>query len=592
MPVYRRYIYHSTYTMKRLPFLILLLLSSELPAQTSFCPDDPPNNPFLADSPWPIYHRNNYAQASTCITGPLPGDSLQIKTKTEIQGGTSPWVYLSDAYPGGQRALLYSNATHVFKLIDEGDRIVAADSLRIDFDPIASFGWNFLLTKDRNWYTYDPKYDPETGQSTKLIKLTDADPNDPYSEIIELDRFDFGSYDINRVQHFSLNYRGQIVFNSENDESKGYATLGIISPDLDLLDTFRYSTEPGEIVHHNAFPIDENNSLYVVTTSRLICFTWDGNELAIAWEAAYDFVGDGPTGSFAEGSGTTPSLMGWGADNDQLVVLADGHAQNNLVAFWRNLPADWAGFPGEDIRLAGKIQIPNASSFSSTFQSIENSPTVNGYSVAIAQFNGFLGYDCENVKGVQKFTWDQQLNRFQLDWTNDQLNMNGVLTYSSGANLLYGSGKEEDCNYYYYGLNWDTGELELRYQLGPEGTFLDDPFYDGGNANIIDEEGNIYFPGGGSIIKVEIVERAISSTTKPREPITYFSPTPNPAQAYLNLPVEKGEAYTVQIHNVKGELLYQEASQQLLNIEWLPAGLYLITLTKSGEQQIGKFVKW
>lgn len=583
--------YHSTYTMKLLPFVFLLLFTIELSAQTSFCLDDPPKNPFLADSPWPIYHRNNYAQASTCLTGPLPGDSLRIKAKTEIQGGTSPWVYLSDTYPGGQRALLYSNATHVFKLIDEGDKIVTADSLRIDFDPIASFGWNFLLTKDRIWYTYDPKYDPESGQSTKLIKLTDTDPNDPYSDIIELDRFDFGDYDINRVQHFSLNYNGQIVFNSENDESKGYATIGIISPDLELLDTLRYPTEPREIVHHNAFPIDEDNSFYIVTTSRLICFGWDGAKLSKMWEAAYDFVNDGPTGSFAEGSGTTPSLMGWGEGNDQLVVLADGHAQNNLVAFWRDLPTDWTGIPGEDIRLAGKIQIPNASSFSNTFQSIENSPTVHDYSVAIAQFNGFLGYDCENVKGVQKFTWDQQLNRFQLDWTNDQLNMNGVLTYSSGANLLYGSGKEEDCHYYYYGLNWDTGELELRQLLGPEGTFLNDPFYDAGNANIIDEEGSIYFPGGGSLVKVEIVQRAVSSTNNRGKEISYFTPTPNPARSFLQLPIADPENYSIQIHNVKGELLYQEISQPVLNIEWLPAGLYFITLKKGGEQQIGKFVK-
>ncbi len=578
--------------MKLLPFFFLLLLFIESSAQTSFCPDDPPINSFLADSPWPIYHRNNYAQASTCITGPLPGDSLRIKAKTEIQGGTSPWVYLSDTYPGGQRALLYSNATHVFKLIDEGDKIIAADSLRIDFDPIASFGWNFLLGKDRSWYTYDPKYDPETGQSTKLIKLTDANIDDPYSEIIELDRFDFADYGINRVQHFSLNYNGQIVFNSENDESKGYAIVGIISPNLELLDTLRYPTEPGEIVHHNAFPIDENNSFYIITTTRLICFSWDGTQLSKAWEAAYDFVNDGPTGSFAEGSGTTPSLMGWGTGNDQLVVLADGHAQNNLVAFWRDMPTDWTGIPGEDIHLAGKIQIPNASSFSNTFQSIENSPTVHGYSVAIAQFNGFLGYDCENVKGVQKFTWDQQLNQFQLDWTNDQLNMNGVLTYSSGADLLYGSGKEEDCNYYYYGLNWNTGELELRQLLGPEGTFLNDPFYDAGNANIIDEEGNIYFPGGGSLVKVEIVQRAVSSTNNLVQEISYFTPTPNPARSSLLLPIEDGETYTVQIHTINGELRYQATRQPLLNIEWLPAGLYLVTLTKAGEQQIGKFVKW
>ncbi|MEL7427194.1 MAG: hypothetical protein AAFN81_29650, partial [Bacteroidota bacterium] len=91
-----------------------LLFALNLNAQTTFCPDDPPVNSFLADSPWPTYHRNNYAQASTCLRGPEPGDSLRIVARTNIQGGTSPWVYLTDRYSSGERALIQSNATHIF----------------------------------------------------------------------------------------------------------------------------------------------------------------------------------------------------------------------------------------------------------------------------------------------------------------------------------------------------------------------------------------------------------------------------------------------------------------------------------------------
>lgn len=292
-----------------------------LSAQTTFCPNDPPVNSFLADSPWPIYHRNNYAQASTCLRGPMPGDSLAITVKTRITGGTSPWAYLSEKYPGGEQVLLYSNATHVYKLIDDGSGIYTIDSLRIDFDPITSFGWNFLLAKNKIWYTYDPKYDPEEGKFTRLFKLADSDITDPYSEIIVLDTFDFGDYGINRVQAFSLNYDGHIVFNSENNLEAGYATMGVISQDFTLLDTLQYATFPDEIVHHNAFPTDENNSCFVVTTHRLIKFGWDGGSLYLDWEAPYDFVADGPTGNFAEGSGTTPTLVGWGTGNDKLVGL-------------------------------------------------------------------------------------------------------------------------------------------------------------------------------------------------------------------------------------------------------------------------------
>ena len=160
----------------------------------------------------------------------------------------------------------------------------------------------------------------------------------------------------------------------------------------------------------------------------------------------------------------------------------------------------------KDIRLADVIKIPYAKSFSNKFQSIENSPTVHGYDVAIAQFNGFLGYDCKNYKGVQKFRWNSTRRKFDLQWATDQINMNGVLTYSSGSNLLYGSGKEEDCNYYYYGLNWDTGEVELKLLLGAEQRFPKDPFYDQGVNHIIDENGSIYFSGSRSLVKLEKIK--------------------------------------------------------------------------------------
>ena len=560
----------------------LLFGISELSGQTSFCPDDPPINPFLVDSPWPTYHRNSYRQASTCLPGPTSADSLVVRAKAQIQGGTSPWTYLSEVYPTGERVLLNSNATHVFKIIDTGTALLTVDSMRIDFDPLASFGWNFLLTKDRVWFTYDPKYDPEANQFTRLFKLGDEDPQDPYSEIVQLDELNLGDWGLNRVQHFALNYEGHIVFNSENDEEKGHATVGIISQNFEMLDTLHYATSPDEITHHNAFPIDENNTFYITTNKRIIAFGWNGEELAILWQAPYDFVGDGPTGTFAEGSGTTPTLLGWGDGNDQLVVMSDGHAQNNLLGFWREIPSDWEGIPGEDMRFAGKISLPAAVSFSNTFQSIENSPCAYGYSIGIAQFNGFLGYDCENIKGVQKITWDTEAHEFRIDWSTTEINMNGILTYSAGSNMVYCSGKEADCNYYYYGLNWDNGELVLRKLLGPEGTFLDDPFYDGGNGNVIDEKGNIYFAGGASLVKVERVDRPTSQ----QNPLEEFSGPlffPNPVTDRINLSPQLSQGAKVSIFNSLGQrILSTKSYHSPILVEDLATGAYHLVFEEKG----------
>jgi hypothetical protein len=78
-----------------------------------------------------------------------------IKSKVNLVGGTSPWMYISEPYPNGKRAMYYSNATYVYKLVDNGTSIVTADSLRIDFN-LVDFGWNFLITNNKTWFNCDP----------------------------------------------------------------------------------------------------------------------------------------------------------------------------------------------------------------------------------------------------------------------------------------------------------------------------------------------------------------------------------------------------------------------------------------------------
>lgn len=582
--------------------ICLLLIGQNVAGQISFCPDDPPNNPWLADSPYPIYHRNSYAQASTCIPGIQPGDSVAVKLRRDITGGTSPWVYLSEKYPDGERTLLYSNSTHVFKFIDNGTGLVAVDSLRLDFNTLGSNGYNHLLTKNKIWFSYEPTYDPANDQYSRLFKFTDADTTDAYSNIIALDTLNFGDYGINRVNMYNLNYDGQIVWYSEKDPERNVAYAGVIDQNFTMLDILEFATLPNERVNHNSISVDENNSFYIVTSHRLIQFAWTGTELTIGWEAMYDFVNDGPTGNFAYGSGTTPTLMGWGAGNDQLVVVADGHANNNLVAFWRELPEDWTGIPGRPLHFADAIPIPNAQSFSNLFQSIENSPTAYGYEIAIAQFNGFLGYGCDNNKGVSKFLWNEDSNRFQLEWTNDTVNMNGVLAYSSGSNLLYGTGKEIDCVYYYYGLDWDSGSLNLKLQLGPEEDFPDDPFYDQGVNHIIDEDGSIYFSGSRSLIKLERIvleEDASPDGNEEDEDIAEnpessgFLVYPNPTSDQVYFQNINLDEYIVELFSLNGRFLgnLNSIDNRTISMATFPDGIYYLVLRNDISKLEWKIIK-
>jgi hypothetical protein len=551
-----------------------VLLISDLAAQDPFCPGDPPVNPYLADSPWPTYHRNGYRQKSTCIAGPVPGDSLRVKVRANLNGRTSPWTYISDRYADGSRVLLQSNATHVFKFRDTPEGIETIDSLRIDFDPITSFGWNFILAKDKIWYTYYPKYDPESNEYTRLFKLTDADTLDPLSDIVALDTFNFGGHGIGRVQLLALNHNGELVFNP--------GLVGVISADLVLLDTLQFASFPGEITYHNAFPVEENNAFYIVTTHRMMRFDWSGTELSLAWQSLYDFVFDGPNGSFAEGSGTTPTLLGWGAGNDKLVVVCDGHARNNAVAFWRELPEGWTGVPGMDIHFADSIQLPAAGTFSNIFQSIENSPCAFGYDFAMAQFNGFLGQPCMTRKGVQKVHWDTLSNALSIAWSDTSININGVLTYSEGSNLVYGSGKEADCNYYYYGLDWNTGGVVMRTLLGPEqGAFFLNVFDDGGNGNVIDEEGNIWYTGGSSLVKLEVVEQTVQVADAPLGS-GQIRLVPNPASTSVRIDLPMGGATSViMVNDLLGRKVRSipfVGGTCVLDVSTMPVGAYALSV--------------
>ncbi len=559
-----------------LAILLTFYCATDVYSQTSFCPNDPPLNPWLADSPYPIYHRNSYAQASTCIEGIQPNDSISIKMRRDISGGTSPWIYLSDEYPNGERTILYSNSTHVFKFIDNGTDLITIDSLRLDFNTLQSNGYNHLLTKNKIWFSYEPTYDPTNNQYSQLFKFSDADTTNPYSPIIVLDTLDFGDYGINRVNMYNLNYNGEIVWYSEEDVVNNIAYAGVIDQNFNMLDTLVFNRLPNERINHNSISVDENNTFYIVTSHRLIAFDWNGTDLTIGWEALYDFVNDGPTGNFAYGSGTTPTLMGWGAGNDKLVVVADGHANNNLVAFWRELPPGWTGIPGMPVRLADSIAIPNAQSFSNLFQSIENSPTAYGYDIAIAQFNGFLGYDCNNYKGVSKFRWDTNANQFNLEWTNNNFNMNGVLSYSSGGNLVYGTGKELDCNYYYYGLNWDNGNLELQLLLGLEENFPDDPFYDQGVNHIIDEDGSIYFSGSRSLVKLQRHAAPLSTDDfgHVEYEIIFY---PNPTNSIVRIGGLALDGIEYRVYAIDGRLLKHSVIQnQQIDLTGASNGILLV----------------
>ena len=112
--------------------------------------------------------------------------------------------------------------------------------------------------------------------------------------------------------------------------------------------------------------MDEKGGIYVVTNKRMHKLVWTGSRLSDAeangaWSSPYDAPEDAvpPIVKFEPGSGSTPTLMGFGKNADRLVVITDGSRRMNLVAFWRDeIPQDFVQQDGtQSRRIAGQIPV-------------------------------------------------------------------------------------------------------------------------------------------------------------------------------------------------------------------------------------------
>jgi hypothetical protein len=547
-----------------------LMLTFQVSGQTNFCPNDPPPNPFLANSPWPIMHRNSFAQQSTCLRAPSIGDSLTVRHCRAPFGRTSTWLYFTEKYSNGKRAILGSSATHIFKAVDDSLGLRVIDSLRLDFNTL-DYSWNHLLLKNRVWISYD--YD-DINNVNKVYKFTDQDTTNIYSKIIALDTIILPNTVLGKATLFNVTQDGWIAFNTTG------GTFGVIKPDFSQVISLNLPLTAGEISYHNNFSVDTDNSMYVVTTKKMIKLKWNNPNLTIEWTSPYDFVGNGPTATLAKGSGTTPTLVGWGNGNDKLVVVADGHSPNNLVAFWRDtLPSGWTPISGQDTRVAGIVNLTGFQNLNNGLQSVENSICVNDYDMSLAQFNGFT-YGCTNAKGVIKCRWNTTTNTLSLIWNNTSVNFNNALTYSSKSNLVYGNGKETDCNYYFYGLNWNTGDLVIRKRLGTSEDYNDQ----GCNISINDDNSLVEPTSTGFIqIKYSNLLTTGINPVMSENPVYKIFPNPINSQRLLNLKMDnlRDLPAIFEIYNSLGQIMISERitwTNSQINISQLQNGVHYYRL--------------
>lgn len=454
-------------------FVCIFLISfSNLYAQL------PPENSFLIDSPFPAVHNGSYRQGNTNLRGLQKGDKLNISFAETPKNRVSPWALYSNKYPNGEYTVWGSTSTHIFKAISTKSDFEVVSEYKIDNNPwMNDLSWSLLMLQDNKVLTYDDNI---------LFLFGEEDPTDPRSQIVLLKKITMPK-EIKSLSKLCRLYDGTIAFASQD------GLIGIIdSKDFSLKSTYQISLERGEKAYHNDYAADEDGNIYMTTTKKMLALQWNGRNILPKWEIYMDFGGNR-----FQGIGTTPTLLGSG-DNDKLVCVVDSNTPARMLVFWRDeIPEDWIGIEGSHRRLASSIDLPNTQPAKMFMAAVENSPSAYGYQIACAQYNGFLGQSCDTKKGVYKLEWETETNTMQLLWYRDDINLNNVLMYSSASNAIYGSGRENDCNYYYYVIDWVTGEIVEKFLLGSDKRF-DDP----GNANIIGPDRSIIYNSKKGMIRL------------------------------------------------------------------------------------------
>ncbi|MEH6569341.1 MAG: hypothetical protein V7709_09710 [Halioglobus sp.] len=278
---------------------------------------------------------------------------------------------------------------------------------------------------------------------------------------------------IEKILGLSMTYDGYIV-------AAANGAVIVANRDLEVVD---YKLFPGEHVE-NSIAVDEDNGIYVVTSVNMHKLVWTGESISQesadgAWSTGYDVMPEGEAlsmGAASHGSGTTPALMGFGDDEDKLVIISDGNPDNaQIVAFWRDeIPTEFKQKAGTKSRRIAD-QIP----FTLSKTTVEASPTVYGYGVLVVNStypepgpisldlisNAFLaGTTRKAPTGIQKYEWQTATNRFVESWAIAEVDNTDWMppAVSSANGLVYIANKQND-TYEYFAADWITGEKKATW---------------------------------------------------------------------------------------------------------------------------------
>ncbi|MGW4246848.1 hypothetical protein [Nocardia sp. NPDC004722] len=470
----------------------------------------PPPNPYLAADKYAVTHLDS-AQSDS-FPDPVPRGTFRIDPKQMPRVPTGPvniitlastspqyrWISSSqgvryvDVSNGGFREVAAMNTPgskdlspqQLDQVLDQNftstEQIQTAvrEDWGIDWTRLIN-GVYGLVDKDNRVYY--------TTQDSRLLVfgLKNKDrPEDGIELAGQIDLKPFLSKDATEFGHpegvvgVNMTYDGHLIVVSNH---------GVIALDRDLTGTpQRIEFGSGETVS-NSMAIDDENGIYVASDKVMRKIVWTGAKLSTdeadgAWSSPYDFGRQPPTVKFGIGTGSTPTLMGYGKDKDELVVITDGSDHMRLVAFWRNkIPEGFQQRPGtKSDRIADQAEVSaGLPDPKPEFIQSEQSVVVNGYGAFVVQNIGAGGAPDRLTDvlangpvdapphGMQRFEWDPKAHRWNSVWARgDVVSTSMVPAVSTTSGMVFVNGYSKADGWEVTGLDWKTGETLHRTIFG------------------------------------------------------------------------------------------------------------------------------
>lgn len=523
-----------------------------LPAQAAL-----PQNPWLADSPWPITHQHPYAPGGSPYAGPTSAASLGNPQHVDT-GLVNITLAMSPQYSNGNRVYWGSNISSVYKLAVVNGKLTKLASINKPGNALGS-----LKTPTNGAYTLvDRQNTFYTVQGTNILAYRDSQAGNINSSIVLSKQITLPSSLVSSddaIVGLNLLWDGNLAFATR----KG--VVGVVSPTTQVVKGLVLGDGSEEV--SNSIAADENGGIYVVSSKAMYRVQSTGGNVSLnpstgAWRAIYN-TGSATSGTgsgrLGAGSGSTPTVMG--TNGQRFVVITDGADVANLVLLWRDaIPADWQPIaPGKDRRIAAELPVNFGDPARKVTRS-EQSVLVSGYGAIVVSNDyrnlGLLGNSTGNAVidqlangiivfnsgsiinqpwGVQKFDWDVNSRKLRSSWVrNDVSCPNSIPTMSESSYRFY-------CVGAYLGqwtieaLDWNSGGSHFRKNLGILPRF--NSFY--ASTQLTGDGGIIYGSYNGAVY-VPAVSATAAAAPKIQIPIVsnvvaaaVSNPNPGPIVSFL-----------------------------------------------------------